>query len=222
MNFHLTPLSKNSKTGHGVAVSTSDSSTCPDACPLKAKGCYAKTGPIALHWRKVDTQYGTPWDSFIDAVRALPIGWKFRHNQAGDLPGRGDAVNVPKLRQLTRAVADRKLVAWTYTHKPLTPRNVGEFKRSIAAGFVINVSADSLKEADAAYDTGLPTTVILPEDSPDTRFTPKGRKIVGCPAQTRDGITCATCQLCAVASRSVIVGFFAHGTHKKHVSAISA
>jgi len=42
-----------------------------------------------------------------------------------------------------------------------------------------------------------------------------------CPAQTREGVTCATCKLCSRANRSVIVGFIPHGGAKKKVLAMA-
>lgn len=51
--------------------------------------------------------------------------------------------------------------------------------------------------------------------------TPKGRKVVVCPATHRDDVSCKTCGLCAVRDRKVIVGFPAHGVHKSRASAIA-
>ena len=80
------------------------------------------------------------------------------------------------------------------------------------AGFTVNLSADDAGEADTLAETGLPVCAIVPRDCPELAYTPAGRTIVVCPAQTRDNITCMTCGLCARADRSVIIGFRAHGT----------
>ena len=117
MNYHLTPNSSNIKLGMGVAVSTSSKETCPDSCPLKANGCYANGGPLLRHWNAVSNgERGNDWNGFVSAVESLPIGWKFRHNQAGDLPGQNENIDSEKLSMLSDAVKKRKLVAWTYTH----------------------------------------------------------------------------------------------------------
>jgi hypothetical protein len=220
--YHLTHNSTNQKVGLGVAVSTSSASTCPDACPLKAKGCYASSGPVAIHWRKVTkAERGTVWKAFLSSVASLPVGYKFRHNQAGDLPGQNNKVSASMLRQLTAAIASRALQAWTYTHKPLTRGNLAAIREANDAGFAINLSADNLAEADRKAATGLPTVVILPRNAPATVFTPEGRKVVTCPAQTRPGATCASCMLCAKVSRSVIIGFRAHGTTARAAETIA-
>lgn len=204
----------------GVAVSTSSAITCPDTCAFKAKGCYASAGgPLAIHWRKVsEGSRGFSWGEFVKSVSELPKGWKFRHNQAGDLPGENEAIDSVKLGKLSQAIKNRKLLAWTYTHKPLNKKNVAAINSAIKNGFIINASADNLSQADKKKETGLPVVVVLPQDSADTLFTPKGRKVVVCPAQTRENVSCASCMLCHKASRSVIVGFKAHGTFKKVVS----
>jgi len=36
-----------------------------------------------------------------------------------------------------------------------------------------------------------------------------------CPAQTREDVTCASCGLCAIPDRRVIIGFRAHGTRAR-------
>jgi hypothetical protein len=50
--FHLTLKSRNVKTGP-IPVSTSTRKTCPDSCPFKNNGCYAESGPLAIHWKAV-------------------------------------------------------------------------------------------------------------------------------------------------------------------------
>jgi len=149
------------------------------------------------------------------------MGYKFRHNQAGDLPGNNNAISASMLRQLTAAIAARALQAWTYTHKPLTRANLAAIKEANTSGFAVNLSADNLSEADRKAATGLPTVVILPRNSPATVYTPAGRKVVTCPAQTRPGATCATCMLCHKINRSVIVGFRAHGTSARAAETIA-
>lgn len=220
--FHLITQSSNAKVGIGVAVSTSTAATCPDACPLKKAGCYADSGPLAIHWRKVtQEERGHVWSAFVKSVKSLPMGWKFRHNQAGDLPGANNRINRAMLRQLSGAIASRSLRAWTYTHKPLTASNVKAIREANAAGFVVNLSADNLREADRKAATGLPTVVILPRDAAPVTYTPEGRKVITCPAQTREGTTCASCMLCQRGNRSFIIGFKAHGTGAKKAEKIA-
>jgi len=219
MNVTLTPSTGNRKLGIGVAVSTTASSSCPVTCPFKDKGCYARFGPLAIHWKKIDEGIrGFPWAEFIQKMKTLNIGQMFRHNQAGDLPHSNGIIENTLLQQLADVVKFKKLRAWTYTHHLLTPENVASIKEANAKGFTINASTESLEGADKAKSLGLPVVVVVDSNSPNTIYTPAGNKVVICPAQTRESTTCANCGLCTKVSRSVIVGFKAHGTATKMVN----
>ena len=224
MNYHLTPMSSNSKMGFGVAVSTQDKKTCPDSCPLKANGCYANGGPLLRHWNEVSKgNRGKDWNGFLSDVLSLPIGWKFRYAQAGDLPGINEKIDLEKLSLLSKVVKKRKLIAWTYTHKPLNKKNLDGIKNAIKDGFVINASADNLVEADSFKQKGIPVVVVLPKDSPDLVVTPNGHKVVVCPAQRKrnEKSNCSNCLLCQKSNRSVIVGFRAHGNGKNKATVVA-
>jgi hypothetical protein len=61
---------------------------------------------------------------------------------------------------------------------------------------------------------------VLPIDQVENCTTPGGRKIVVCPATIRDGISCSSCQLCAISNREAIIGFPAHGTQAKKAARV--
>jgi hypothetical protein len=220
--YHLTEKSRNVKTGP-IPVSTSTRTTCPDACPFKGNGCYAESGPLALHWKQVtENKRGDNWKGFINKIRALPTGQLWRHNQGGDLPGEGDKLDITMLQQLISANMGKK--GFTYTHKPLTGK--GDKLAIMHAnnnGFTINLSANNLKHADDLADLNIgPVVVVTPYDSQAlVTLTPKGRKVVTCPATYRDDVSCATCKLCARDMRDCIVAFPAHGASKRKASAIA-
>jgi hypothetical protein len=210
---------------------------------MKASGCYAESGPLALFWRKVsEATYGTDWDTFLGRVAALPAGQAWRHNQAGDLPGIGDFIDAAKLEALTAASAGK--LGWTYTHKPVIgaehAANAAAVARANAAGFVVNLSADTLADADrlAALQIA-PVVVVLdaPEGARADTVTPDGRKVITCPATYRNDISCGggkvrgekkgdaprqtkACLICA-RQRKAIVGFPAHGTFKKLAASVA-
>src|SRR4030095_3084819 len=118
--YHLTVKSGNRKTG-GIPASTTSSDTCPDACPLKGGGGYAKGGPLFLHWRKVSQrQRGVNLEGFCQSIAALPEGTLWRHNQAGDLPGVGDTLDRAALAAIVAANTGRR--GFTFTHKPVRTR----------------------------------------------------------------------------------------------------
>ena len=222
IRVHISPRSGNSKTGP-IPVTTTTKATCPDSCPLKASGCYAKGGPLAMHWQAVtDGKRGGGWADLLSFVAALPEGQLWRHNQAGDLPGEGDSLDVAMLAELADANRGRR--GFTYTHKPLaTEAERQAVKAANDAGLTINLSANGPAHADQLAAQGIaPVVTILPEDAPEVTTTPAGRRVVVCPAQTRDNVSCATCGLCARADRrGVIVGFRAHGSAKRRAEAVA-
>lgn len=222
MRVHLTLKSRNEKTGP-MPVSTTESRSCPEACPLREKGCYAKLGPLGLFWGKVDKgEAGLPWEAFTAEIAKLPLGTMWRHNQAGDLPGEGDMIDQAKLAELVAANMNKR--GFTYTHKPAIGDNLAAIRAANEAGFTINLSADNLAEADTLAETGAgPVVVILdkPEGQRHTLTTPAGRKVETCPVTYGAAKDCKSCGLCAVRDRKVIVGFPAHGVTKKAAAAIA-
>lgn len=220
-SVHLTLKSRNAKTGP-IPVSTTTAMTCSPACPFQGSGCYAKGGPLAIHWRKVTQGIaGMPWGDFVAEIAALPENTLWRHNQAGDLPGNGDAIDIVALASLVSANSGKR--GFTYTHKPTTPDNVAAIKDANANGFTINLSGNNLAHADQLADLNAgPVVVVLPADQTTNTATPAGRKVVVCPASVRDDVSCATCKLCAVTDRRAIIGFPAHGAAKNKASGIAA
>lgn len=216
---HLTLKSANAKTGP-IPVSTTSALSCSDTCPFKDNGCYAESGPLALHWRAVTAgDRGLTWPEFCDAIAQLPDGQLWRHNQAGDLPGLGDYINPAAMQLLIDANRGKR--GFTYTHKPATPENLEIIRAANAAGFTVNLSANNLAHADTLADTGAgPVVTVLPIDAPAKMTTPAGRPVIACPAQTRDDVSCADCQLCARTDRPTIIGFLAHGTGAKKAEKI--
>jgi hypothetical protein len=219
--FHLTPVSDNEKTGP-IPVSTTSRNTCPPACPFKKNGCYAEQAPLVFHWNKVSKgERGGNLESFVKAIKALPKGQLWRHNQAGELPGEENTIDAEAFRAIVQANKGRK--GYTYTHKPMDEANKALIKEANAAGFTVNLSGNNLKHADELKALGVaPVTAIVPENAPDKGETPAGNRWVTCPAQTREGVNCASCKLCSVASRGIIVAFKAHGNGKKKAMAASA
>ena len=213
MHFHLTPVSKNGKTGP-IPVSTSSRDTCPVDCAVRA-ACYASAGPLALHWSAVSSgSRGSDWSGFVSSIASLPDGQLWRHNQAGDLPGNGHTVDPVALGQLVHANAGKR--GFTYSHYRDTA-SLAWIKHANAWGFTVNLSANSLEDADTLADTGAgPVVCVLPSTQTQNTVTPKGRRVVVCPATQPDDVSCATCQLCQ-RQRETIVGFPAHGSHYRKI-----
>jgi hypothetical protein len=231
INYHLTlEPSANKKTGP-IYVSTSSRKTCWEGCAFYGNGCYAASGPLGLHWSAVTSlKRGGSFSDLVKRVKSIPRGELFRHNQAGDLPGKGAKINRGELRKLTKATSG--LRAWTYTHKPVlgdgkqAQENREAVREANESGFVVNLSGNTMAHADELADLGVaPVVVVIPEDAPrGTQYTPAGRKVIVCPEQTQkpgQGINCKSCQLCARGSRSVIIGFLAHGPSHKKATAVA-
>lgn len=169
------------------------------------------------------------WEAFLAEVKRLPLGLLWRHNQAGDLPGSNNLIDADALASLTKANTGRR--GFTYTHKPVLPGqadnptiegNANAIAKANAGGFTVNLSADTLKEADALAALGIaPVAVLLPKMQLTNTATPAGRKVVVCPAVTRENVSCMTCGLCQRSARSVIVGFPAHGPAKNIATAVA-
>jgi hypothetical protein len=235
-SFQFTRASSNVKTGP-IPVTMTSAESCPTDCAFKGNGCYAETGPIGWQWKALS---GATVDSFYKSgkamikaigiqelarkIKALPAGQLWRHNQAGDLPGIGLNIDPDALRAIVAANRGKK--GFTYTHKPAMGKNLELIRESNAAGFTINVSANSAKHAAAIKraNPDLPVVCVLPIEAESSRVIEEdGIKILVCPATRPDSaITCAACGLCQKQTRASVVGFPAHGARKKTAALIAA
>lgn len=222
MNYHITRVSSNEKTGP-IPVTTTSSDSCPPSCPFKGSGCYGESGPLAIHWNATSREErGGSLVDLVMAIASMPNGQLWRHNQAGDLCGKGERVNWRDLSKLVSANAGKR--GFTYTHKYVDTRNHAHIKAANDRGFTVNLSANSLGHADELSVLGIgPVVCVLPStvDYKST-VTPAGRRVVVCPATHTDGFNCAKCGICANGDRKFIIGFPAHGSGAKKASAIAS
>ena len=220
MNYHLTLHSENRKLG-GIPASISSLDSCPDICPLKKKGCYGLTGFLSWHWGRVTRgeKKGTSFKDFLGKVKALPIRTLWRYGQAGDLPGRGNRLNITQLRQLVKANLRKQ--GFAFSHKPLWRKAEQiAIQKANEQGFTVNLSANNMDHADYLKALGIaPVVVIVSDFQSMPQYTPLGHKLIPCPEMTH-GITCNICRLCAYPDRKSIVAFAAHGSGWKYVKEI--
>lgn len=223
MNVYVTMKSSNRKVGP-IPVTTSAMESCPEACPLKNAGCYADGGPLAILWKKVSSgAAGHKWDAFIEIVRGFKPGQMWRHNQAGDLPGKDNVLDGEKVYQLLEANSGKR--GFTYTHYPMKNRlNRAIVKRANKEGFTINVSLNSLTELEAAFNDpiydGLPLTAVAPPEYENEKFVEgMSKTAVVCPAVNGTAENCVSCGLCQKANRKVAIVFPAHGIRKNKMEA---
>jgi hypothetical protein len=237
--YFITKRSSNKKTGP-ILVTTSPRETCSAICPLRGDGgCYSESYPLGGLWDKLDGAepgqivkngraqiHVKSSADLMASVAALRPGELWRHNQAGDLPGRGHEIDAQELRRIVRA--NRRRRGFTYTHKPvfgIAPYAVAnriEIHNANRRGFTINLSGNNLHHADKLAALGIgPVVVVLPETQVTDTVTPSGRAVRICPATIGD-TTCAACGLCAIAVRDFLIGFPAHGNRKARASAVAA
>ena len=215
--YLVTLKSQNPITGP-ILVTTSPRISCPASCKLKGTACYAEKGFLGgFIWRSLDM--GEPegrfannilvysLDQLLSAIRSLPPGSVWRHNQAGDLMwenGDRTTISAATLDLIIRANRGRR--GFTFTHYDVLDNF--ENRRLVAeankAGLRINLSADDLGHADRLCDVGIGPVAVLAALFTN-HVTPKGRKIVICPARTHPGVTCSSCRLCT-RMRDFIVG----------------
>jgi len=214
-NYGFTRKSRNKKTGP-MAVTTTSKESCPPDCPLKDGACYAEAYPLKGRWDEItERKRGVGLPALLALIQTIEPGEMWRHNQAGDLPSADGVINRAALSALADANTNR--VGYTYTHHDVIANldNRQAVRTANDEGFTVNLSANSLADADTLADTGAgPVVVVLPSTQTTNTETPAGRRVVVCPATIRDDVSCATCQLCA-RDRSTIVGFPAHGTRKR-------
>lgn len=222
LRFHLTKNGNNSKVGHGVALTTNSRATCSPSCVFFRNGCYADGAPLRFHWDSVSRgERGKPWREHLADLAALPAGSKLRIHQAGDLPHTAGRISRRYAQALALAV--KQLKAWTYSHHKLTPSNLQLLRYLNRQGLTVNASTETESAADAAVAAGLPA--VLTVDSAETRAqwnTAAGNRVIVCPAQRRDNVTCADCMLCHKRGRRVVVAFIAHGVSKRKADAALA
>jgi len=198
----------NAKTGP-MAATYRTADTCPTSCPLAGGGCYARGRIFGI-----PSRLGTEATASYPEVRALAsnlrLGAMVRANVSGDMLDDAGRPDFPYAAALSSVAQDRPDVAvFGYSHawRSLSP--------DIAPGVTLNASCESPEEIIAATAAGWPTvtTATDPAD-PIIGTTIAGRRVVVCPAQTRDGVTCSTCRLCARPARRSTVAFIVHGSGK--------
>ena len=203
--------------GIGTVMITADS--CPDTCKLKGQGCYAEAGFVGMHWRKLNKgETGTDWVGLAEQVKTKqPKSGVVRFGVAGDLPqhGRTGEINGNLVGLLQGIFSGLKV--YGYTHHRQSPHNLQIIQQMAANGWFVNFSCDSLQDAVDTVKRGHSAVCVVPHTETRKRWHVDGVPVVVCPAQTREGMDCATCQLC-MHERRCVVAFRAHGAKRKTVT----
>jgi hypothetical protein len=165
VKVHFIQVSQNAKTGP-IPVSIIERASCWPGCALYENGCYAETGALAMHWRRVSHGLaGGSWSEFCARVAALRPGRLWRYAQAGDLPGYGPEIDGQLLGELVAANNGKNAIA--FTHKPVlgdSPVAIENRRLTAAAvmaGFTVNLSADTPAHADRLAALGIAPVVTV-------------------------------------------------------------
>lgn len=222
-NLQVVPVSGNAKTGP-IPVTYRPMSTCEPTCPLlpdKANGtggCYG-TGRIfaaAARYSRDVTRADV-----AERLAAAPADARYlRDRVVGDVITVDDdgtvTFDLAYVETIGALAADADLVAFGYSHawRRMSPADVAAVA---ASGYVLNASCETVDDVAEALALGLPATIA--SDTVDDGTIIGGMRVVTCPAQTRDDVTCASCGLCAKPNRRSVVRFRIHGTARRMAAA---
>ena len=229
INIQFVAKSSNSKIG-AIPCTTTERASCPSVCPfINDGGCYAESGFYTkLNWNEVDNgNRALTWNAAMYEIDQLPDGQLWRHNVAGDLPHKNQVIVKSMVRELIRANdgVKRHKKGFTYTHHDMSIQaNRDIVEEANNERFVINLSANSLRHADELLSLEIgPVVTTLPSEKPiysKIKTTPKGIKVIVCPAITHENVTCKMCGLCQKRDRNFVIGFPAHGKAKAQVEKV--
>jgi hypothetical protein len=188
--------------------------TCPSACSLLNRGCYAQLGRTNFQQEKAKQRH----DSLTQHLRLLPKGTLVRHLVSGDL-FHNDQPDPEVIRELTTAHKQAPHVqGWGYTHgwKQLQPTTLN------LKNLTFNASCESPQETQEALQAGWPVVAVVPENHPKLRVHPTHATVV-CPEQYNKQVTCQTCQLCLKPNRKyrnlpLVVGFRTHSNKRRSLN----
>jgi hypothetical protein len=209
--------SSNEKIGP-VSTTYAPTTHCVD-CPLKNNGCYAETGMVGIHVKRLNAaardSHASPVRTAkqeargIDGLKAR--GQALRIHTSGDCPTREAARIVADAAE--RFVKRGGGTPWSYTHAwRRVPRKAW---RSVS----VLASVETLADAARATRRGWAVARVVPQFSSDKAWLEGGIRWIPCPAQTRNNVTCSTCKLCLDDDKFRAIGagiaFEAHGSSKR-------
>jgi len=222
--FRLTMRSTTKKLGP-IPSSISSSDTCPE-CALAGAGCYAENHPLKGRWDETDRgEHATGARDFLRKIRDLFPTQLWRWAMAGDLPHENGDIDASFLEALVKANQGRRGFGYTHHHVVHHPGNRALIAAANKGGFTLNLSANTLEEADRLAGLAIGPVVVIqahPEGERHRETTPGGRLVETCPATYKPMVTCEKCELCQRGDRNIIVGFPAHGNRRKTVHRLAS
>jgi hypothetical protein len=212
-NVHLVAISSNSKIGP-MPATYRGRETCPTDCAFLNNGCYGDGRIFALAHKYVRA---LSIDKAREILRRAKTDAKYlRDRVVGDLVNSRGLFDMNYVRGIARLAREHGLTVFGYTHawRILTREDAAAIR---ATGYVMNASCETVQDVRHAISLGMPS--VITNDKIVEGATVAGYRVITCPAQIRDNVTCATCGLCAKPDRKVIIRFLTHGPSKKRARA---
>ena len=215
-NVHLVAVSSNSKIGP-MPATYRGRDTCPTDCAFLNNGCYGDGRIFGLAHKYASA---LSIDKAREILRRARGDARYlRDRVVGDLVNSRGAFDMRYVRAIARLARERGLIAFGYTHAwPMLTRD--EVRAITETGYVLNASCETVEDARQAISLGMPTVVT--NDGIPEGLTVDGKRIITCPQQIRENVTCASCGLCAKPDRKVIIRFLTHGASKNRARAAIA
>ena len=212
-------LSENSKIGPASTTYVSQMS-CPSLCPLRGSGCYGEDFHVGAITRKLNETAQKYVLSPLQLARAeareidkLSGKRDLRVHTVGDCRTATSAKLVASAMRRYRKRGGR--AAWTYTHAWLLVPRLAWGQESVLA------SCESTYEAKWAMTEGYAAALIVADFAQPSVYRADGLKILPCPAQVRDDVTCVSCRACfhadSLLRTNTVIAFRAHGSGRSKV-----
>jgi hypothetical protein len=169
--------------------------TCSKKCPLLDNGCYADPNTRGMFMQAGNkgaiARYGQ-----LPRLSRLKSGTVVRLHVVGDFGREDDSADTDYIDGVQAEAEASDCTTYTYTHG-WRKSDWGADLLDLRQAIRINASCDTLQDVAEAHADGWRiayhgTDVSLNETYHET---PQGRLLV-CPAQRRDEISCETCKAC--------------------------
>jgi hypothetical protein len=208
-------VTQNSKLG-AVSCTSASQASCWQGCAFLNKGCYAEHGFQAFTTKRLNAAAAGPVEVAKQEAAAID-------QLSGLRPLRlhvvGDCATPTAAKLVSTAAARHQAKAgqpvWTYTH---TWRQVD---RSAWRGVSVLASCERLEELEQAQARGYAQALVVKQSWGKQALQAGPFKLIPCPAQTHEGVTCSSCKLCFrdqdLRDRRAVIVFSAHGSGAKQV-----
>lgn len=207
--------------------------TCPDSCVFKGSpsnvgGCYVDAGYSRIKSAALDEAARdlTPIDIIAEEARQIDDafdggcvpqdgargGRDLRVHVGGDVGSAEGARLLAKAARRWRARGGGSVFTYTHAWREV-PRSAWGDAISVLA------SVERPEDIERARKRGYPSALVVEEfpNGPKAfRRVGSNARIVPCPAETRQGVTCVSCRLCLdrdLLKMSAAIAFKVHGKH---------